>query len=111
MRSFLLFILVMTAVGCDGYTSVKGRVVDPSGKPVPEATVKLTEELDNPQVNRSDTATTDEEGRFSVGMTHAPTKKMPFLFEVTKGGFRRHTEKLTGTASYEKEVVLKPEKK
>ena len=42
---------------------------------------------------------------------HSPTKTMPFLLEVSKAGFVRHEEKLTGTACYEKEIVLQPAKK
>jgi hypothetical protein len=103
--------LAIVAIGCDGHTSVKGRVLNPDGKPIPEATVKFAQEPDKPGQGRSDDTTTDEEGRFSVGITHAPTKTMPFLLVVSKEGFVRHEERLTGTASYEKEIVLQPAKK
>src|SRR5262249_48125581 len=107
----LALILTAAAAGCDGHTAVTGRVVDPDGKPVPGATVKLTQQPDNPGNNPTSTATTDGEGRFSVGITQAPTKTMPFLFEVIKEGFVGHEERLTGTAGYQKEIVLQPVKK
>ncbi len=101
-------LLTVTAFGCDGHTSVRGRVVDAAGKPVPEAAVKLTEEPDKPGRGHSVTATTSEEGHFEVGITHAPTKNLPFLFEVSKEGFVGHTERLTGTAFHQREIVLQP---
>ncbi len=103
--------LAMVAIGCDGHTRVNGRVLNPDGKPIPEATVKFTPEPDKPGQGRSHDTTTDGMGRFSVGITHAPTNTMPFLLEVSKDGFVRHEERLTGTASYEKEIVLQPAKK
>jgi Carboxypeptidase regulatory-like domain len=113
MRSVHLLpvVLVASATGCDGHTSVRGRVVDPAGKPLARAVVKMTEDPDNPGRGHSTSMTTDEDGQFAVGVTHAPTKSMPFLFEVTKDGFVGHSERLTGTASYEKEIVLQRAKK
>jgi hypothetical protein len=107
----LVAFLAIVAIGCDGHTSVKGRVLNPDKRPIPKANVQFTQEPDKPGQGRSDDTTTDEEGRFSVGITHAPTKTMPFLLEVSKEGFVRHEERLTGTASYEKEIVLQPTKK
>ncbi len=107
----LMPFLAILAVGCDGHTSVEGRVLTPDGKPIPEAAVKFTQHPDKAGQGRSDDTNTDEEGRFSVSITHVPTKTMPFLLEVSKKGFTRHEERLTGTASYEKEIVLQPAKK
>jgi hypothetical protein len=103
--------LAIVAIGCDGHTSVKGRVLNPEGKPLPKATVKFTQDPDKPGSGRSVDTTTDEEGRFYVGITHAPTKKMPFLLEVSKEGFVRYEERLTGTANHQKEIILQPAKK
>jgi hypothetical protein len=100
--------LALVAAGCDGYTSVRGRVLTADGKPIPNASVKLTRQPDG---GRSSSTTTDDDGRFSVGTTHAPSTTMPFLLEVSKEGFVSHEERLTGTASYEKDVVLQPAKK
>jgi hypothetical protein len=110
MRSFLgLGVLVVLGVaGCDGHTSVSGRITDPKGKPLPEAAVKLIQQTGHP---RSSTTTSDEEGRFSVGVTHAPTKSMPFVLEVTKEGFEKHAERLLGTAHHEREITLQPASK
>jgi hypothetical protein len=107
MRCFLILgaFLVMGLAGCDGHTSVRGRIVEPKGKPIPGATVKLIQQTDHAGLS---TAKTDEDGEFSVGVTHAPRKDMPFLLEVRKEGYEKHTEKLTGTASYQKEITLQP---
>jgi hypothetical protein len=102
--------LAIAALGCDGHTSVKGRVLTSDGKPIPGAAVKFTPEPDKPGHDRSCDTATDDEGRFSVGITHAPTRSMPFLLEVSKEGFVRHEERLTGTASHEKDIVLQPVK-
>ena len=113
MRRSLIpsLILVATAAGCDGSTAVTGRVVDPAGKPIVAATVKLTQEPDDSARSRTHTAITDEEGRFSVGLVHDPFKRPPFLFEVSKAGFVSQEERLTGRASYQKEIVLQPMEK
>ena len=112
MRLFLgpASLLVIVAIGCDGRTSVNGRVLNPDGEPIPGAMVRFTEHPDKPDERESKETTTDEEGRFSVSITHAPFKT-PFLLEVSKEGFIRHQERLTGTASYDKEIVLQPAKK
>jgi hypothetical protein len=112
MRCVVLItaLLAVIGVGCDGHTKVHGRVVDPEGEPIPEATVKFTQQSDTPG-RRTDGAITDENGYFDVAITHAPSKTMPFLLEVSKEEFVRHEERLTGTATYEKEIILHPVKK
>ena len=107
----LVVVLVAAATGCDGHTSVRGRVLDPAGKPVAGAVVTMTQYPDRPGERHTTSTTTEEDGRFDVGMTHAPTKNMPFRLEVTKDGFVPHAERLTGTESYEKDIVLQPVKK
>jgi hypothetical protein len=102
--------LVIMAIGCDGHTSVKGRVLSPDGTPIPKASVKFIQEPDTPGQGHSFDTTTDEEGNFSVGMTHAPSKTMPFLLEVSKQGFVGYEKRLTGTASYEEDIILQPAK-
>jgi hypothetical protein len=104
-------LLALAAVGCDGHTAVKGRVVDPDGKPIQGAEVKLTARPDDPARSRSDSSKTDATGSFALGVTHEPTNKMPFAFEVTKDGYAPHSERLTGSAGYEKEIVLQSVKK
>jgi hypothetical protein len=103
--------LAILAVGCDGNTSVMGQVVDPEKKPIDSATVKFTQRPDDPGAGRIYETTTDDDGRFNVGITHAPTKTMPFLLEVSKEGYVRHEERLRGSARYEKEIILQPLKK
>jgi hypothetical protein len=48
----------------------------------------------------TDTAITNGDGEFEVGITHELTKTMPFRLEVSKEGFVGHEERLTGTAGY-----------
>lgn len=86
-------------------------MLNADGMAIPEVTVKLTQDPDKPGQGRSFETTTDEEGRFSVGIIHAPTKTMPFLLAVRKEGFDPHEERLTGTASYNKDIVLQLVKK
>jgi hypothetical protein len=113
MRGLLVVagLLTLVAVGCDGHTSVQGRVVDHNGNPVPGADVKLVERPDEPGRGTTRSATTDESGHFGLGITHEPSKTVPFRFEVTKDGYSAHVERFTGTAGYEKEIVLQPARK
>lgn len=110
MRCFLIpaLLLVATAVGCDGFTSVRGRVTDPTGKPILEADVKLTYKPDDPRYRRTSHTKTEKEGRFAVGIVHSPSKKHPIRLEVSKEGFAEHAENLASMASYQKEIVLQP---
>jgi hypothetical protein len=110
MRYFLILalLLVVTAVGCDGYTSVRGRVTDPTGEPILEADVKLIYKPDDPRYRRTSNTKTEKEGRFAVGIVHSPSKKHPIRLEVSKEGFAEHTENLASMANYEKEIVLRP---
>jgi hypothetical protein len=107
-------LLAVSAIGCipfgDGHTSVKGKVIDAEGKPVSGAKVTLTE-LESSGVPESRTMTTGEKGEYSVGITHYPTNKKRFNFEVSKEGFVSHKQEVTGTANYEKDIVLQREKK
>jgi hypothetical protein len=111
-----LFVLLACGVvftaGCDGYTRVKGHVLDPSGKPIVGAVVNLIRQNGDTARTKLNTCTskTDEQGKFDVGTTHAPSKTVPFTFEVSKEGFVTHSEKVVGTADYEKEITLQPEK-
>ncbi len=113
MRGLLILalILVSTAVGCDGYTLVKGRVVDPTEKPIFAAEVKLIYKPDDARYRHANIAKTDKEGRFVVGSVHSPSKKLPIRLEVNKEGFTEPTESLASMASYQKEIVLQPAKK
>jgi hypothetical protein len=112
MRYFLMLALLLmaTAGGCDGYTTVRGRVVDPTGEPILEAEVKLIYKPDDPRYTRTSTAKTEKEGRYAVGIVHSPSKSLPIRLEVNKKGLTKYAENLTSMASYEKEIVLRPSK-
>jgi hypothetical protein len=105
-------LLPLILFGCipygDGHTSVHGKVVDKDGKPVRGAEVTLT--LKSGGTPQSHSMTTEEDGGYGVGITHYPSTKMHFTLAVSKEGFAMHEEELTGTASYEKDIVLRKEK-
>jgi hypothetical protein len=107
--AFLLIVFSVVPFG-DGHTSVRGKVSDTDGKTITGARVTLTE-LESSGVPESHSTTTGEKGEYSVGITHYPTKKKRFKFEVSKEEFVQHKEELTGTANYEKDIVLQREKK
>jgi hypothetical protein len=107
MRSIVLSLLALLAAGCDGRTTVSGRVLDPNNEPISQAVVKFVQQPDDPEHGRVDEKITDHDGVFYVAITHAP-KSMPFLLEVSKEGFVKHEEKLIGSAVLYREIVLKP---
>jgi len=96
MRRFLvLLFLVAIATGCDGHTSVKGRVVDEDGKPVAGAKVEFKEDGPDDALHGRLERKTDEQGQFSVALTHAPSKKITFTLSVSKEGFETFRETVT----------------
>ena len=106
MRLILALPLAIVAFGCDGMTHIDGTVLTPDGEPIPGAAVNFTLAPDRPGDHPpADTATSDEEGRFSVGRVHPPGDTV--LLEVSKEGFAPHAETLTESDPY-KEVILEP---
>lgn len=103
----LVTFLFIAVIGCDGVTSVRGRVLDPKGKPVAGAAVAL---IKLPRGGRSSTATTDAEGKFSVSMVHAP-QKVRLSLEVTRQEFQSYAEEIEGLNNYERQITLKPAEK
>ena|SRR5215471_1256272 len=105
-------VLALVTLGCivpgDGHTSVNGKVVDTDGNPVSGAKATLTE-LESSGPRKSYSMTTEADGGYGVGITHEPTTKKRFRFEVSKEGFVTHKEELTGTAQYKKDIVLRRE--
>jgi carboxypeptidase family protein len=89
--------------GCDGATSVHGTVTSERSKPVKGARVSLT--LRN---GRSRSVTSDADGRFDVGLVHAPSGTVQSTLVVAAEGFSPTAIDLVGTASYECKLVLHP---
>jgi hypothetical protein len=103
------FALLVLAAGCDGHTNLGGEVVGPDDKPVAGAAVKLFER-DHPE--RVTTATTDETGHYSLGLTHSPTD-LALVVTVAKDGYKPLRKEFTvgKREEFPKKLVLEPEAK
>ena len=77
-------LLILILIACDGGTLLKGVVKDSSGVPIEGAKVTLVEV----SANRSRTMETGSDGRYTVGMTHAPSAVTLKLI-VEKEGYTR----------------------
>ena len=99
--------LLLLAAGCDGHTSLRGDVVDPDDKPMRWAKLRLAE-LKEP--SRGSDVTTDDYGRYSVSLTHAPFD-IWLVVAVNKDGFRPYRKefKVSQRESIPKKIVLEPE--
>jgi hypothetical protein len=76
----MLFLLL---VGCDGFTHIKGKVVDANGKSIQGALV----EMKTVSGGRDDQVKTAADGFFSVGSTHAPFS-VDLAVTVSKEGYK-----------------------
>jgi len=85
--------LCVCLVGCDGFTSVAGRVVDPKNAPLKDAEVILLA----PGEGRSCSNTTRGDGSYNVGFTHEPAR-FDLAFVVSKDGFKTHVELIRSSA-------------
>ena len=96
-----LTIAVLALVACDARTSVRGFVVDESGKPVVGASITLT------RVGTGETTTTlsAEDGSFLVGITHGPWAGQ-FEIVVSKPGFRTFRQAVEANTRINVRVVL-----
>jgi hypothetical protein len=83
-KTCLLGIALACAMGCDGYSTVSGVVVDGDGAPIAEARVRVTLEGDDLGIG----STTDATGAFAERGTHRPGKSGVFDVRVEKPGFR-----------------------
>jgi len=72
-------IAVVALVACDAHTSRRGRVVDEGGLPIPGALVVL--EVGTEEIKGKDTS--DADGAFAVGRTHAPFFPGPVRLSVS----------------------------
>ena len=79
----LSVMLLVSLAGCDGFTHIKGKVVDANGKPIRGALV----EMKTVSGGRDDQVKTDADGSFSVGFTHAPYN-VDLAVTVSKEGFK-----------------------
>ena len=89
MRSLSL-VLLLSFAGCDGFTHIKGKVTDTTGKPIQGAEV----ELKTTSGGRDDKVKTSTDGSFSVGFSHAPWK-VDLALTVSKDGYKTFEKRLT----------------
>jgi hypothetical protein len=92
----LVAVFVLVSVGCfllavcfyrgDGHTQLDGEVVGPDDKPVAGAEVQLSEA----GPHRA-TAVTDEAGRYTVGLSHAPYD-VPLVVTITRAGYKPYRQ-------------------
>lgn len=78
-----IFLLLFCVLACDGFTHLKGKVLDKDGKPVEGAFV----EMKNVSGGHKDETRTEADGSFSVGFTHAPLN-IDLILTVSKGGYK-----------------------
>ena len=82
MRPLLMPTILAVAflAGCDGYTSVGGKIVDGDGIPIRGATVSLWREG-----NEVGSVASDDGGEFYVAGTHEPTREGLCLITQQRG--------------------------
>ncbi|WP_439630132.1 carboxypeptidase-like regulatory domain-containing protein [Gemmata sp.] len=99
--------LLLLVAGCDGHTSLGGEVVGPDGKPIAGASVRLIEP-DLPP--RGPASTTDEFGRYSISLTHAPFD-VPLVVTATADGYEPYRKEFKARewASFPRTIVLQPD--
>ena len=113
----LLLLSVCVLYGCgflgmlffygDGHTRVIGEVVDPDGKPIGGAEVRLSEQA---RLSSTTSVLTDEAGRYDAGLTHAP-RDLALVLTVTKDGYKPHREEFKSreSGSVPGTIVLEPD--
>ena len=106
-RSAVCLVVLALASGCDGHTSLNGEVVGPDDKPIAGAKVRLSEP-DHP--DRGWNSTTDESGRYSVALTHAPFD-ISLVVTVTKDGYKPYRKefKVSQRNDFPGKIVLEPD--
>jgi hypothetical protein len=99
--------LIILVAGCDGHTSVNGVVVGPDDIPIAGVKVRLTEP-GNPTGGWD--STTDEDGHYSVGLTHAPFD-IPLVVMATRDGYKPYRKefKVSERDRFPKKIMLEPD--
>jgi hypothetical protein len=108
MSRFIICVAILIPIaGCDGHTSLNGEVVGPDDKPIVGAKVRLFESR---EPERGWDSTTDENGKYSVSLTHSPFD-IPLVVTVTKDGYKPYRKefKVGERDSFPKKIVLEPE--
>jgi hypothetical protein len=97
----ILLLAATTLAGCDGFTSVAGRVTNPLGQRIEGARVTLDAGL-------PESVETGKDGSFHIGMMDSPYGAAD-KFSVVKEGYEPHVEQLrSNTEQKDLTVVLVP---
>jgi hypothetical protein len=91
-----IFLLLFCVLACDGFTHLKGKVLDKNGKPVEGAFV----EMKTVSGGRKDETKTEADGSFSVGFTHAPFN-VDLILSVSKGGYKTYETRFKSSEARE----------
>jgi Carboxypeptidase regulatory-like domain len=104
-RTIFGLLILFFSVGCDGFTSVDGRVLDRAGNPVSGAAVELTPMGNDKQlwITKSES---DEQGAFAIGMTNAPGHEIKMTLRIKKIGYATRTMRIRGNVRHSMEIVL-----
>lgn len=96
-------------LGCDGRTSLSGRITDSHNTPIKDAKIDLWTGTKGESLSSSSSELSDEKGNYIIKVTHAPGKDV-VNFKVSKDGYKSHTEKIKGGTSNESlNITLEPQ--
>jgi hypothetical protein len=100
--------LVLCFTACDGFTTIKGKVTDQSGKPIQDATVIM----ETGSGARKDEDKSKEDGSFTVHLSHAPFN-VKLTLTISKQGYKTFKKRFrkSEAGEYSKDIALEPEPK
>jgi uncharacterized GH25 family protein len=96
-----IFLLLLCVIACDGFTHLKGKVLDKNGQPVEGALV----EMKTVSGGRKDETKSKSDGSFSVGFTHAPFN-VDLILTVSKGGYKTSETKFKSSEARERTMNI-----
>jgi hypothetical protein len=105
MYRLIVLLLLISAFGCDGYTALRGHVVDGAGKPVPGAKVTLMQGDFRVGIE----VQSKEDGSFDVAGTHAPSHDA-LDFRVHKDGFYDDVRRVPPESNDHMRIIMEREK-
>ncbi len=108
VSQLIVSILSLFLLGCDGFTSAHGRVLDSAGKPVSGAIITLgIKEIDGEPVSGivSQSRSSDD-GKYSVMISHGGLETK-VEFQVAQTDYHKHIESITtGSSLDDHDVTL-----
>lgn len=100
--------IVLCLTACDGFTTIKGKVVDQSGKPIQDALVIM----ETVSGGRKDEQKSKGDGSFTVFFSHAPFN-IELTLKISKPGYKTFNKrfKASEAGEYSKDIALESEPK